>query len=128
MEKKRWIRLECFNNELGGIFDFGSKASAAAGAVSAAASEAVKTLQQGQQAIQQGREVISTASNTAADMDAYVQRIQNIPIEQLAARFDFKSNIAVEELLSLSAFMKKSLIYLAGMATLSVYLNIITKQ
>lgn len=114
-------------NQLGSIFDLGTKASQAAGAVQAAAVEAIKTLTQGQAAIQQGQEVLSSVATTTNDMDAYIQRIQNIPIETLAQRFDYKSMLVAQELISLSSFMKKSLIYLAGMATLSLYLNIISK-
>lgn len=115
------------NRQYAGLFDFSSKVGSAASAVSAAAAEAVKTLQQGQAALQQGREVVSSASTTVDDMDAYIQRIQNIPIETLAQRFDYKSMIMTQELVSLSSFMKKSLIYLCGMATLSIYLNMLTK-
>lgn len=117
----------CNQNQLGGIFDITSKASQAAGSVQAAALEAIKTLTQGQKALQQGQETLTSVKATADDMDAYIQRIQNIPIEELARRFDYKSMLVTQELMSLSSFMKKSLIYLAGMATLSIYLNVLNK-
>ena len=111
--------------EFGGLFSSGKKAIKSAGA---AAQRADATLVEAQGAIRQGREVLTTVSRTAADMEAYIKRIQHIPVEELARRFDYKTKLAVEELLSLSSFMKKSLLYLAGMATLSIYLNILTKR
>lgn len=96
-------------------------------AITQTANDADKAIQNANAAVSQGREVISTVSQTADDMQAYIQRIQGIPIEELAQRFDYKSKVATEELISLSAFMKKSLIYLCGMATLSIYLNILTR-
>lgn len=116
------------NRRLGdlGLDLFGTKSASSAATI--AINEATKAINQAQSAITQGREVLSTASRTADDMESYVQRIQGIPIEELARRFDYKTKVAVEELMALSSFMKKSLIYLAGMATLSVYLNILTKQ
>ncbi len=63
-----------------------------------------------------------------ADANAYLKRINNVPIDELARRFDYKSKVAVEELLTLSAFMKKALLYLCGIATLSLYLNVVMKQ
>lgn len=115
-------------NQLGGLFDSFKKASRAASAANMAAQRADATLQEAQGAIRQGREVLSTVSRTATDMEAYIKRIQHIPVEELARRFDYKTKLAVEELLSLSGFMKKSLLYLAGMATLSIYLNILTQR
>lgn len=62
------------------------------------------------------------------EMQTHVEKIKHIPIEELARRFDYRTKLAMEELLAFSSFMKKSLIYLAGMATLSVYLNIMCKK
>lgn len=76
----------------------------------------------------QARDVLTTASKVSEDADTYLQRIQSIPVEELARRFDYKSKVAVEELLTLSAFMKKALLYLCGIATLSLYLNVMMKQ
>jgi uncharacterized protein YfaQ (DUF2300 family) len=108
-----------------GLFDTGKKAVKSA---TQASKRADAALVEAQGAIRQGRQTLTTVHRTAEDMEAYIQRIQNIPIEELARRFDYKTKIAVEELLSLSSFMKKSLLYLAGMATLSIYLNILTKK
>jgi len=105
-----------------------SKSKKAAGSVNVAAKRADAALQEAQGAVRQGREVITTVARTAEDMEAYIKRIQHIPVEELARRFDYKTKIAIEELLSLSSFMKKSLLYLAGMATLSIYLNILTRK
>ena len=111
-----------------GIFDVFSSGKRAAQSAGAAAQRADAALVEAQGAIRQGRQTLTTVSRTAEDLEAYVQRIQNIPIEELARRFDYKTKIAVEELISLSSFMKRSLLYLAGMATLSIYLNILTKK
>ena len=108
-----------------GIFDTGKKALKSATKASKRADEA---MQEAQGAIRQGRQVLTTVQRTAEGMESYLERIQSIPIKELARRFDYKTKIAIEELLSLSSFMKKSLIYLAGMATLSIYLNILTKK
>lgn len=116
------------SSQFGGLFDAFKKGSRAISAANVAAQRADATLQEAQGAIRQGREVLSTVSRTATDMEAYVRRIQHIPVEELARRFDYKTKLAVEELLSLSSFMKKSLLYLAGMATLSIYLNILTQR
>jgi hypothetical protein len=111
-----------------GFFDVAKGAKSALKSAGQAGQRADAALQEAQGAIRQGRQVLSTVSRTAEDLEAYVNRIQHIPIEELARRFDYKTKIAVEELLSLSSFMKKSLLYLAGMATLSIYLNILTKK
>ena len=117
-----------------GTFGFditGGAAGAAKGAALAAgrtAQRADKAILEAQGAIRQGRNVLTTVARTAEDMERYIQRIQHIPIEELARRFDYKTKLAVEELLSLSGFMKKALLYLAGLATLSIYLNILTKK
>ena len=111
-----------------GLFDFFSSGKKAAKAVSATAAKADAAVTEAQDAIRQGRQVLTTIENTAQDMEAYIARIKNIPIEELARRFDYKTKIAVEELISLSSFMKKSLLYLAAMATLSIYLNVLTKK
>jgi len=116
------------NRNLGGIFDTFSAAKGAASAASTTAKKASKAIEEAQGAIRQGRGVLTTVARTAEDMERYIQRIQHIPIEELARRFDYKTKLAVEELLSLSGFMKKSLLYLAGLATLSIYLNILTKK
>lgn len=113
---------------LGGLFDMFSKASSAASQASVAAQQAQAAIAEGQGAIRQGREILTTVSRITDDAEAYLKRIQNIPIEELARRFDFKTKVAVEELLNLSAFMKKALLYLSGIATLSVYLSILTKK
>lgn len=110
---------------LGGLFSSGKKAAKAATATAQHASAAIT---EAQGAIRQGREVLSKAEGTIDDMEAYLDRIRTIPIEELARRFDYKTKIAVEELISLSSFMKKSLIYLAALATLSLYLNILTRK
>ncbi len=116
-------------NRLGGLLDLvGGGAKGAVQSAGAASKRADAALQEAQGAIRQGRQVLSTVSRTADDLEAYVQRIQHIPIEELARRFDYKTKVAVEELISLSSFMKRSLLYLAGMATLSIYLNILTKK
>jgi len=112
-------------NRFGGIFSSGKKAVKLA---SGAARRTDAAMQEAQGAIRQGRQVLTTVARTTSDMEAYLKRIQHIPIEELARRFDYKTKLAVEELLSLSSFMKKSLLYLAGMATLSIYLNILTKK
>ena len=109
----------------GGLFSSGKKAAKAAAATAQHASAAIA---EAQGAIRQSREVLTKAEGTVDDMDAYLARIRNIPVEELARRFDYKTKIAVEELLSLSSFMKKSLLYLAFMATLSLYLNVLTKR
>lgn len=109
----------------GGLFSSSKKA---AKNVNAAAQRADAALVEAQGAIRQGREVLTSVSRTSEDMEAYVERIKHIPIEELARRFDYKTKLAIEELLALSSFMKKALIYLAGMATLSIYLNILTKK
>lgn len=111
-----------------GIFDTLDAGKKAAKSATVATMRADKALKEAQGAIRQGRQTLTTVQRTAEDMEAYIQRIQNIPIEELARRFDYKTKVAIEELLSLSAFMKKSLLYLAGMATLSIYLNILTKK
>jgi len=108
-----------------GIFATGKKTLKKAGAAAQRADEA---LVEAQGAIRQGRQVLTTVQRTAEGMEAYLERIQNIPIEELVRRFDYKTKLAIEELLTLSSFMKKSLLYLAGMATLSIYLNILTKK
>ena len=113
------------NTGFGGLFSTGKSALKN---VSSASARADAALQEAQGAIRQGRKTLSTVSRTAEDLEAYVNRIQHIPIEELARRFDYKTKISVEELLSLSGFMKKSLLYLSGMATLSIYLNILTKK
>ena len=105
-----------------------SRSKRAAKSVTRASKRADAAIQESQGAIRQGREVLTTVARTAEDMESYIRRIQHIPIEELARRFDYKTKIAVEELLSLSSFMKKSLLYLAGMATLSIYLNILTRK
>jgi len=110
---------------LHGLF---SSSKRAAKSASRAAANADQAITEAKGAIRQGREVLTTVSRTAQDMEAYIRRIQHIPVEELARRFDYKTKIAVEELLSLSSFMKKSLLYLGGMATLSIYLNILTKK
>jgi hypothetical protein len=110
---------------LGGIF---SRSKSAAKATSKAAKRADSAVVEAQGAIRQGRQTLTTVQRTADDMEAYLERIQNIPVEELVRRFDYKTKIAIEELLSLSSFMKKSMLYLAGMATLSIYLNILTKR
>lgn len=109
----------------GGLFSSGKKAIKAG---KQAAQHADVAIAEAQGAIRQSREVLTKAEGTIDDMEAYLSRIRTIPIEELARRFDYKTKIAVEELISLSSFMKKSLIYLAGMATLSLYLNILTKK
>ena len=111
--------------QFSGIFSRRKRTVRAAGAAAARADAA---LVEAQGAIRQGRQVLTTVSRTAEDMESYIKRIQHIPIEELARRFDYKTKLAVEELLSLSSFMKKSLLYLGGMATLSIYLNILTKK
>lgn len=113
---------------LGGIFDVFSAGKTAATTATATAQRADAAIVEAQGAIRQGREVLTTVGRVAEDMEQYIQRIQHIPIEELARRFDYKTKLAVEELLSLSGFMKKSLLYLAGLATLSIYLNILTKK
>jgi len=110
---------------LGGLF---SSTKKSVKAVNVAAQRADAAIQEAQGAIHQGREVLTKVEASVDDMDAYIQRIKNIPIEELARRFDYKTKIAVEELVSLSSFMKKSLLYLAAMATLSIYLNLLTKK
>jgi len=110
---------------LGGLFSSGKKAAKAA---TATAQRADAAIIEGQGAIRQSREVLTKAEGTIDDMEAYLSRIRTIPIEELARRFDYKTKIAVEELVSLSSFMKKCLLYLAAMATLSLYLNILTKK
>lgn len=110
---------------LSGLFSSSKKAVKAATATAQQASAAIT---EAQGAIRQGREVLTKAEGAIDDMDEYLERIKTIPIEELARRFDYKSKIAVEELISLSSFMKKSLIYLAAMATLSLYLNILTRK
>jgi len=112
-------------SNFGGLFSSGKSAAKAA---KNAARRADSAIVEAQGAVRQGRTVLTTVSRTAEDMEAYLKRIQHIPIEELVRRFDYKTKLAVEELLSLSSFMKKSLIYLAGMATLSIYLNILTKK
>lgn len=112
----------------GGLFDAFKSTKKAGQAAEAAAVRADAAIQEAQGAIRQGRETLTTVERTAESMDAYVKRIQHIPVEELARRFDYKTKIAVEELISLSSFMKKSLLYLAGMATLSIYLNILTAK
>jgi len=109
----------------GGLFDSFSKASKTATATAQQASTAIT---EAQGAIRQGREILTKTEGVVDDMEAYLERIRTIPIEELARRFDYKTKIAVEELISLSSFMKKSLIYLAAMATLSLYLSILTKR
>jgi len=111
-----------------GIFDTLAAGKKAAQSATHATKKAEKAIAEAQGAIRQGRQVLTTVQRTAEGMEAYLERIQSIPIEELARRFDYKTKIAIEELLSLSGFMKKSLIYLAGMATLSIYLNILTKK
>jgi hypothetical protein len=116
-----------------GILDYltggaGTAAKGAAKQAGAAAQQAQQALVEAQGAIKQGRDVLTTVGRVAEDMESYIKRIQHIPIEELARRFDYKTKLAVEELLSLSSFMKKALLYLAGMATLSIYLNILTKK
>jgi len=110
---------------LGGLFSSGKSSLKA---VKRTAQRADRAIVEAQGAIRQGREVLTTAARTAEDIESYVRRIQHIPVEELVRRFDYKSKIAIEELLSLSSFMKKGLLYLAGMATLSIYLNILTKD
>jgi len=123
-------------SQFDGLFDsisnavFGGapkKIGQASQAITRTANDADKAIKDANAAVNQGREVISTVSRTANDMQAYLQRISGIPVEELARRFDYKSKVATEELISLSSFMKKSLIYLCGMATLSIYLNILTR-
>lgn len=111
-----------------GITDFFKSGKNALKSADAASQRADSALEEAQGAIRQGRKTLTTVQKTAEDLEAYVARIQNIPIEELARRFDYKTKIAVEELISLSSFMKRSLLYLAGMATLSIYLNILTKK
>lgn len=110
---------------LGGLFSSGKRAAKAAAATAAHADAAIT---EAQGAIRQSREILTKTEGTIDDMEAYLSRIRSIPVEELARRFDYKTKIAVEELLSLSSFMKKSLLYLAFMATLSLYLNILTKK
>lgn len=109
----------------GGLFSSGKKAMKSA---NKAAQHADVAIEEAQGAIRQSREILTKASGTVDDMDSYLTRIRTIPIEELARRFDYKTKIAVEELVSLSSFMKKSLLYLAAMATLSLYLNVLTKK
>lgn len=113
-------------------FDITGGAGAAAKGAARAATKTAKTadraLKEAQGAIRQGRDVLTTVARTAEDMERYIERIQHIPIEELARRFDYKTKLAVEELLSLSGFMQKALLYLAGLATLSIYLNILTRK
>jgi hypothetical protein len=114
-----------------GFFNIGGAMGAAKGAArsaGAAANQAQQAIVEAKGAIRQGRQVLTTVQRTAEDMESYIKRIKNIPIEELVRRFDYKTKLAVEELLSLSSFMKKGLLYLAGMATLSIYLNILTKK
>jgi len=65
--------------------------------------------------------------DTNKDMESHLSQIKSLPVDDLVRRFDFRTKVAVEELTSLSSFMKKTLLYLAAMATLSIYLNMITK-
>lgn len=97
-------------------------------AVRRAAKNADEAITEARGAIAQSKDVLSTVGRTAEDIETYVQRIRHIPIEDLARRFDYKSKVAVEEMLALSSFTKKALVYLAVMATLSIYLNFITKK
>lgn len=62
------------------------------------------------------------------DMESHLSQIKGVPAEDLVRRFDFRTKVALEELASLSSFMKKTLLYLAAMATLSIYLNMVTKK
>jgi len=119
-----------YGRQLGGILDVftGGAAKGAVKQADVAAQEAQQALIDAQGAIAHGRDVLTTVGRVAEDMESYIKRIQHIPIEELARRFDYKTKLAVEELFSLSSFMKKSLLYLAGMATLSIYLNILTKK
>ena len=75
-----------------------------------------------------GRLADGWINETADDFELYLKRIRHIPIEELARRFDYKTKIAVEELVSLSSFMKRALLYLGAVATISIYLNILTRR
>jgi hypothetical protein len=109
----------------GGLFSSGKRAAKAA---TKTAQHADAAIVEAQGAIRQSREMLTKASGTIDDMEAYLSRIRTIPVEELARRFDYKTKIAVEELISLSSFMKKSLLYLAAIATLSLYLTVLMKR
>jgi hypothetical protein len=108
-----------------GFFDAGKSAAKAASGTARQANAAIK---EAQGATRQARELLTTGSRVGRDMESYMQRIKHIPIEELARRFDYKTKIAVEELVSLSSFMKRALLYLGAMATVSIYLNILTRR
>ena len=52
----------------------------------------------------------------------YLTSIKDLPDTEIIRRIDYKTKLVAEELMSLSNFMKKSLLYLCGMAALSWYL------
>ena len=52
----------------------------------------------------------------------YLTSIKDLPDSEIIRRIDYKTKLVAEELMSLSNFMKKSLMYLCGMAALSWYL------
>lgn len=58
-------------------------------------------------------------------MKAYIEKISSISSDELIKRLDYKTKVAVDELLSFSSFTKRILLYLVAITTLSAYLTII---
>lgn len=60
--------------------------------------------------------------------EAHLSATKDVPVDQVVRKLDYKTKIAMDELFSLSSFMKRCLIYLAVMASLSVYLHLARRK
>lgn len=58
----------------------------------------------------------------------HVDKISNLNDQEIIKRLDFKTKIALEELLSLSSFTRKTLLYLLAITTLSVYMVVVKRS
>lgn len=58
-------------------------------------------------------------------MDSHVEKLNNISTDELIRKLDYKTKVAIDELLSFSSFTKRILLYLVAITALSTYLTII---
>ena len=58
-------------------------------------------------------------------MQAHVEKVASVSTDELVKRLDYKTKIAVDELLSFSSFTKRVLLYLIAITSLSAYLTIV---
>ena len=63
----------------------------------------------------------------ASAEEEHVDKISSVSDQEIIKRLDFKTKVALEELLSLSSFTKKTLLYLLAITTLSVYMVMVKR-